>query len=106
MCRRQESALSKPDLFQMLAFAQQVADGLKHIHYCNVIHCDLAARNVFVDKELNVKVCSTVHAMFAFLTFIRLETLGKPGSVGKGKFYNYRAAISSMLLFEYVLCML
>ncbi|VDL75063.1 unnamed protein product [Nippostrongylus brasiliensis] len=43
-------------LRSLLRFACQIADGMKHLHMCRSVHCDLAARNCMLDTSLNVKI--------------------------------------------------
>ncbi len=40
-----------------LEWAQQVAEGLAHLHRNEIIHGDLMCRNVLLDKDLDVKLC-------------------------------------------------
>lgn len=41
---------------QMVKLAMQVADGVRHLHKYNIIHRDLACRNLLVDSQLEVYV--------------------------------------------------
>ncbi|VDO86820.1 unnamed protein product [Heligmosomoides polygyrus] len=43
-------------LRSLLRFACQIAEGMKHLHMCRSVHCDLAARNCMLDNDLNVKI--------------------------------------------------
>lgn len=38
--------------------AMQVVAGLEYLHHQNVLHCDLAARNVLVSFEGQLKICA------------------------------------------------
>ena len=35
----------------------QLLDGLKFIHKCNICHRDLKLENILIDKDLNIKIC-------------------------------------------------
>ncbi|KAJ1373186.1 hypothetical protein KIN20_035532 [Parelaphostrongylus tenuis] len=41
---------------KLLRFACQIAEGMKHLHLCRSVHCDLAARNCMLDADLNIKI--------------------------------------------------
>ncbi|VDM75335.1 unnamed protein product [Strongylus vulgaris] len=43
-------------LRSLLRFACQIAEGMKHLHMCRSVHCDLAARNCMLDNNLNIKI--------------------------------------------------
>eukprot|EP01118_Nematostelium_gracile_P006220 TRINITY_DN2006_c0_g1_i2.p1 TRINITY_DN2006_c0_g1~~TRINITY_DN2006_c0_g1_i2.p1 ORF type:complete len:570 (+),score=96.57 TRINITY_DN2006_c0_g1_i2:39-1748(+) len=46
----------KLDLKLAIDMCTNVATGLNHIHYENILHCDLAARNLLVTEQLTLKV--------------------------------------------------
>jgi serine/threonine protein kinase len=39
-----------------LEWGKTISYGLQHIHDCKLVHCDIKGRNIFVDKEGNVKI--------------------------------------------------
>lgn len=43
---------------QLLEMATDVANGMKQLELCNVIHCDLRAHNVLVDGDMTCKIAS------------------------------------------------
>ncbi|EYC09412.1 hypothetical protein Y032_0060g3101 [Ancylostoma ceylanicum] len=43
-------------LRSLLRFACQIAEGMKHLHMCRSVHCDLAARNCMLDANLCIKI--------------------------------------------------
>ena len=43
---------------QLLEMAVDIANGMKELEKCNIIHCDLRAHNVLVDGDMTCKVAS------------------------------------------------
>ena len=47
---------------QLLQYARQVAAGMQYLHSQEVLHCDLAARNILVSAEGELKICDFSHS--------------------------------------------
>ncbi|KAK5971994.1 hypothetical protein GCK32_011801, partial [Trichostrongylus colubriformis] len=43
-------------LRSLLRFAQQIAEGMNHLHICRSVHCDLAARNCMLSADLTIRI--------------------------------------------------
>ena len=47
----------QPPIQERLEWALQAAEAVAYIHAKRVIHCDISAGNLLLDKDLNVKLC-------------------------------------------------
>jgi hypothetical protein len=64
----------------MIKFAMDIAKGMRHLHLENVIHRDLATRNLLLDSAMNVKgiSISIIFSSFKFKILTQLLTLECP----------------------------
>ncbi|OQR81754.1 serine/threonine-protein kinase PAK 3-like [Thraustotheca clavata] len=51
-----QSKRIKPDLYEMLPIALQIAQGLEYLHKKNLIHRDIKPANILMDKRRRVKI--------------------------------------------------
>lgn len=47
---------SPPEPSVLLQWAKQLAEALKFVHSCNILHCDIHVLNCFLDEDLNLKL--------------------------------------------------
>ena len=66
--------MPSPD--QSLAWAQQIASGMQHLHSNNVVHCNLKSGNVLLGLGLLAKVCDFRCAHTMTETNIKIEQVG------------------------------
>ena len=51
----------------VMDFARDIANGMGHLHKENVLHCDLACRNLLVSYKGENKYLIKVHLIYAML---------------------------------------
>ncbi|XP_055340874.1 fibroblast growth factor receptor-like [Paramacrobiotus metropolitanus] len=64
LCKNDDSPSSQGEINEMTGFAYHVARGLEFLFNGHVVHGDLAARNILLDKNKQAKIADFGHARF------------------------------------------
>lgn len=54
--RKRKHGVGRPHLRSQCAMCRQITEGMEYLHKQNVVHRDLATRNVLLDSEMNCKI--------------------------------------------------
>jgi len=47
----------QPSIQERLKWAMQAAEAVTYIHTKDVLHCDIGVGNLFLDKDLDIRLC-------------------------------------------------